>query len=364
MTKRPWKKRLAAAVLAPVLLLLAAEIAFRVALFSPVIQPHPCSPTPSLPQYLFLPDPDADYALRPYFQGRETDPDHLTSFPIIVNALGFRGPQLKAEVCEDCQRVLFLGDSFTFGEGVKYEDSFAAKVEAALNQEGRQAQVFDAGVPAYSLSQMQARLPRQLALTRPRLVVLCWLPWTFAREEPTGRLAYLNGFLVEPALRSYLHVAGDNIFKSPFPPGSLRLRADLWSQSHSFVYYYIKYKVPFYIHRHFAVQVLTRKEFNLPPIYLKKSMDLVAAMSQTSRDHGADFALVLLTSNPETTAPIAEYCRQQQIPLLSLAERTYVPNGPYLHITFKYDQHFNPTGHATVAPDLAAFVTHRLDQRP
>jgi lysophospholipase L1-like esterase len=54
---------------------------------------------------------------RGYF-GQDHDVDHVT------NARGFRGPEFEAAKPAGTRRIVFLGDSSTFGEGVRFDDTY------------------------------------------------------------------------------------------------------------------------------------------------------------------------------------------------------------------------------------------------
>src|SRR5690242_15673527 len=61
-------------------------------------------------------DPDVDYRLRPNTQGHMSSPEY--SADIRINSLGFRGAEISPAKKPGVARVLFLGDSFTFGHGL------------------------------------------------------------------------------------------------------------------------------------------------------------------------------------------------------------------------------------------------------
>jgi lysophospholipase L1-like esterase len=71
---------------------------------------------------------------------------------------------------------LLLGDSTTFGWGVGQGETFAARLEARLNQRaGHQPrwQVINAGVPAYSSCQLRVAAAALIPRWRPAYVVVC-----------------------------------------------------------------------------------------------------------------------------------------------------------------------------------------------
>lgn len=84
-----------------------------------------------------------------------------------VNAAGYRGPLLPLERTPGRARIAALGDSSTFGLGVRYEDSWPAQLAAILESEGIACDVLDAGVIGSTARQ---GLERWRDLVRPHAV--------------------------------------------------------------------------------------------------------------------------------------------------------------------------------------------------
>lgn len=72
-----------------------------------------------------------------------------------INQNGFRGPERPIARGPNTFRVLCLGDSFTFGEGVRYSDTYVAQLERLIAPcfPGRSVEVINAGAQAYSTVQ-------------------------------------------------------------------------------------------------------------------------------------------------------------------------------------------------------------------
>jgi hypothetical protein len=71
----------------------------------------------------------------------------------------------------DC-RVALVGDSFTFGAGVRFEDSWAYRLEQLLPKGCR---VLNFGVGAYGIDQMYLRYKRDVTSWKPDLVILSFI---------------------------------------------------------------------------------------------------------------------------------------------------------------------------------------------
>lgn len=70
-------------------------------------------------------------------------------YPLATNDLGFRDSQPRhIQLRHEGKRLLFIGDSFTEGQGVTWPESFVGRVEAALKN--RNVEVLNAGVSSYA----------------------------------------------------------------------------------------------------------------------------------------------------------------------------------------------------------------------
>lgn len=129
-------------------------------------------------QLRYLPDADALFRLQPEQEGRIPLADGSLSAPIRVDRHGFRVPP-SADSSE--RRLLLLGDSFTLGVGVEAEETFAALLDRALDDE---IGVINGGQPGYGIFQMRAVLQRTAPELQPeRVVVVIW-EGDFVRQPP------------------------------------------------------------------------------------------------------------------------------------------------------------------------------------
>ncbi|MGH7151859.1 MAG: SGNH/GDSL hydrolase family protein [Planctomycetota bacterium] len=111
--------------------------------------------------------------LRPGFRGRGPALPHVPlDYEVRVNSLGFRGKEFRTEKQPGVFRYVALGDSVTFGFGVREEDLFSARVAADLAAEAhpRRFEAVNAGVPGFSSLQGLRHLEARVLPLRPDLV--------------------------------------------------------------------------------------------------------------------------------------------------------------------------------------------------
>lgn len=127
----------------------------------------------TFPRQLYLPTADSDlaYTLRPGI--RVTRQARDGEFEVRVNRLGFRGAEIDEKPAPGVHRVLVLGDSVAFGEGLRESDSFPTRLEAELN-DGRAGayQVVNAGVSGYNTAAEAALLRHRGIQLQPQTIVL------------------------------------------------------------------------------------------------------------------------------------------------------------------------------------------------
>lgn len=128
---------------------------------------------------------------------------------IRINSRGFRGPDIPLVKAENERRILFLGDSVTYGTKVDEEACFVRRVEQLARQSNPQANVttINASVPAYSPWHEYDLLVNEGLQTEPDLVVQ-----VFCLNDVVGKFqferfgGYSRGF--EPPPRSFMDWSG------------------------------------------------------------------------------------------------------------------------------------------------------------
>lgn len=135
--------------------------------------------------------------------------------PVRINSRGTRGPEFGVPKPADVFRILWLGDSRTFGWGLAEADTYPEQVRRLLQSHfsaAPQLEIINAGVNAWSYAQMRLFYEHTAAAWQPDLVVLGEANlWTQFSEQSTPEFAAqfmtrvrIKNFLRRFALYHYL----------------------------------------------------------------------------------------------------------------------------------------------------------------
>jgi lysophospholipase L1-like esterase len=116
-------------------------------------------------------------------------------YSISINNQGTRGPAFGPKA-DDEYRVVLLGDSMTFGQGLDDNQTIAALLERQLASHlGKKVTVINAGVPGWGPDQEALMLRQRVPAWQPDMVF--WLVFLGNDIEDVGRhsLAYDDGVL-------------------------------------------------------------------------------------------------------------------------------------------------------------------------
>ncbi|MEZ5503381.1 MAG: SGNH/GDSL hydrolase family protein [Halioglobus sp.] len=122
----------------------------------------------------FIADPDTGWRMRAGQSFAWQIGEGRAANDYTANGEGFRSPRAFTEQ----GAVALLGDSFTFGTGVDYRDTFGALLEQGLGG----PPVHNFAMPGFGVDQMWMALRHQAAPLRPRLVVVAFIDEDFDRS--------------------------------------------------------------------------------------------------------------------------------------------------------------------------------------
>lgn len=241
-------------------------------------------------------------------------PNTVASYGVTINSLGLRDVEPDAS---GKPTVVFIGDSFVYGAGVRDGERFTDR----LRDELPDLRVVNAGVAAFGTDQEYLWLRRLWPRLQPSVVVLIVCVDNDHHDNATNSM---HGHTLKPYLAE---TAGEGRFAGiPVP------RSPSW-------YYYnnalaersalVRLGILIYLRlRHPAVVVPD------------PTTRLVGMMRDYVESHGAKFLVGLQRPDPA----LEPYLTAQKIPFVQLEGAATLPN----------DGHWSPQGHATVANRLLA----------
>ena len=148
---------------------------------------------------MFVPDSLIGYRLASNYKGyRGNQTEYFT--PVYTDALGMRSPSAKSE--NKGTTILFLGDSFIFGQGVRAEQATPAMVQRDLQAAKLSARVFNAGVPGYGTRQEELWLREFGRQVKPDLIVIgIFLGNDLVDNITSSRSRFTDGRFTAPPAR-------------------------------------------------------------------------------------------------------------------------------------------------------------------
>ena len=126
--------------------------------------------------------------------------------PFRTNSAGFRGREFSEASTAKDFIVAVVGDSYAFGYGVEYADSFPAIIERELSSSGTPAKVFDLAVPGYNTAEELATLQEFALQLHPDLVLLSYHPNDIERHAASNMESGAHAFQ-SLNLREHLYLA-------------------------------------------------------------------------------------------------------------------------------------------------------------
>jgi hypothetical protein len=273
---------------------------------------------------LYAPAGGYGYALRPSTRAEydypDTNPRRIT---VMSNRLGFRDRR-ELDEPDDRRRLLVLGDSFVFGEGVEEDERFTNLLEG-MSPGWR---VDNLGMTGWGPDLMLRALETAGLPVRPDLVLLCLYTHDFRRVHP---LYAGVGF---PVPRYELRDGALVTIPYPAPGLSQKLRV-LWAMSPS------------------------RGSWNRPAWDLHDA--ILARFRALAEEHGFELKVVFLPGRADTDADrerrhwLGEWCAAHAVGYMDLTEPILSRPREELFI-HGGNPHWNPGGHRLVAELLLPLV--------
>jgi lysophospholipase L1-like esterase len=165
-------------------------------------------------------DEDLFWSPMPGFRG------DVRGWPVSINSLGLRGPEVEIPKPARSRRVVCLGDSITFGYGVGDEDTYPHLLGRALAGGG--IDVVNAGVTGYTSGQVLKLARRLLPRVGADVATLC-IGWNDGNLRPVSDREYARRLKAAAAVegtagRLYVFRALQRLYVGRHPPGARQAR--------------------------------------------------------------------------------------------------------------------------------------------
>ncbi len=284
--------------------------------------------------------------------------EHFTYFhKVRINNLGLRGPDLAAKAPGET-RVLALGDSMIYGQGVADDQTLPNQLELALRAHDptRNWRVINGGLRGYSTAHELGLLQELFSRIEPDVVILFWyhndlssvdLPGTCAKLQASGQVTFDTGVRMEGAtLRKWQR-------KQWLRSSALIMQLhDAWRDSH--------YQPPGsdYYERGLAQTRQHLESFR----DLSRSLGFGPLVAVVPDHHALGHE-----QHPtrQLNDKVLDQCRELKLPsthMYASVERLQASTGKSPVIP--YDGHFLGEANQAMARELAPFVTKSLGVRP
>ncbi len=274
-------------------------------------------------------DPRLGWRFDPFARVNDTGPDFELEYE--CDADGFRA---TPRVAGANRRIVFVGDSFTFGVGVASAETFVERVAQELDD----VEVHNLGMAGFGVDQMLCAL-RDVGLARePTLVLAVFVLDDFTRSTTSYR--YRNGWMRKPTFM----LDGDTLLErtQENSPGAA------WR----------------WLSQNLALAELARRSERRAELRwgvgerLRLNVRLLVEMRELCRQREIEFAAVHL---PQRGAwrrfdTLAARLAREDVALLDLGAEALESHA---ELYFRRDPHLNPSGHAWVSDRLAEFVVAR-----
>lgn len=254
------------------------------------------------------------------------------------------------------RRILVLGDSFTFGAGVRDGETFCREVERRLNgdtvQGGGPVEVLNAGVQGYNTRDEVLYLERQWLALEPDLVLIVF---------------YINDAYSDTAIRN----RGQELGIYDPPPSGLARHSRVWDTVRHWAHarraareVEALYRNPYFQRPAEAPAPPGEHQADWPA-----SRAALARAAELARTHGFRLALVIFPDlyrlddrHPFTAVYdlVAAAARQDGMPVLDLFRTTFAGRDARRFWVHPSDHHPNRDAHALAGEAIARFVE---DQR-
>lgn len=248
------------------------------------------------------------------------------SYHIDTNSHGLRSDEIGSEKTADTYRVLILGDSFTFGEGVEVNERFDQQLKK-LSIPGKALEVINAGVMGYGTDQELLYLIHEGLKFKPNLVILM----TYENDLEDIMLDYNN-----TRYKPKYTLNDKDLLLTGIP---IPLSSQIRDYFYVYAFFYIKFSVKNYQPPAFdvneATELFIRLENEIHDLCRKngiKFLNVIFSSLESLEDLNVDWKNAILESN-----------RRQRIPTVDL-DPVFLNQEHLQSLFLQGNIHWNPKG--------------------
>ncbi len=176
--------------------LAATVIVFMILLeaYFRILSPQTCY---AFPKGIYEESSSLCYKLSPNTEGEVSQPEYSVTYT--VNSKGLRDSEYAYEKAQT-KRIIALGDSFQFGHGVEKNETYTELLEINLNNEGKNAEILNFGIPGYGTRQQLEYLKAEGLKYHPDLIILSFFTEDLFDNLQDACTRYVrDGYLVDNA---------------------------------------------------------------------------------------------------------------------------------------------------------------------
>jgi lysophospholipase L1-like esterase len=262
-------------------------------------------------------------------------------------------------------RVLFLGNSFTFGQGVEAHQRFTDLIQ----RDWPQAEILNFGIPGTGTDQQLLHFREQGTQYAPDLVVLCFFVGCATRNSQLA-LPTPQGWRPKP--RFEMEQGSLILTHVPVPDTLVTNLRDLYPYNLKAGWAALAKR---FLREHSRLYSFLRSKFASNPVYdstlsaWQLTAAIVREMAKEVRGSGSQLAVAFLPSREEADRggssqlrdQVRDLCSELDVPFLDLLtafqeKQTDAVSGRDTPLYFPKDKHWTAEGHALAARELLPWV--------
>ncbi|HET9482132.1 MAG TPA: GDSL-type esterase/lipase family protein [Candidatus Polarisedimenticolia bacterium] len=306
------------------------------------------------------------------------------TFRAKINAMGLRDIEHSREPAPGVPRVLVLGDSFMYGQGVAMDRTLPRRLQEHLPG----TEVINAGIPGYDLGQEYLYYRERMRAYRPDLVLLGFFINDLNQARELDVTYGPDGLPLEYR-RNDRMLAKDE----PARPAGLRSLVTGWLNQHSLLYTLVRKRVESLGRKRVAGEAPSREKKREGAPYAgaflartdpewtaawERAGRVLDALKSEVESDGATFAVVLVPASWQLSEHgwrqwidwlefepgeldrrgpqlrVLAWCARTSTPCLDLSGALETEPLESLHIP--YDLHWTESGHEAAARAVAGFI--------